>query len=496
MPIEHIYVLMLENRSFDHMLGFSDLEGTDAATGASTRINGLTGSESNTYKNVEYPVTEGADLVMPADPSHEFPAVVQQLCGPDVQYHGGAYPPIDNSGFAASYVASGGQDPGEIMKGYASGQLPVLNALAREFVVCDNWHASLPGPAWPNRMFVHAASSGGLEHSPTAAEIAQWEGFSGFPLPKGTVFDRLNAKGIRRRIYGGDDFPMVAALKGIHLSDIRHYSLFAGDLHAPSYADRYIFIEPSYDVLNKYRNGDSQHPLGDVTHGELLIKQTYEAIRNSPVWSSSLLIVTWDEHGGFYDHVRPGPATPPADGAPATFNQSGFLFDRYGPRVPALIVSPLIPANLVDHRLYDHASIPATLASVLGFATLTARDANALRLDALCTLPAARGDAPETLPAPAESLIAPALTAPTADLSTATVAAPNETVNEGNLPAVVHSAMQQDMALSPPEARPAIVARVGGLQTRADAFAYLAEVQKKIRPIRAHAGGRRTASGR
>ncbi len=201
------------------------------------------------------------------------------------------------------------------MKCYTPAQLPVLNALAREFAVCDNWYASMPGPTWPNRMFVHAGSSGGLDHSPTVGEIAEWEGISGFPLPNGTIFDRLNSASIRRRLYGGDDFPMVAALKSIHLSDIRHYSLFAEDLQQTGYADRYIFIEPSYDVLNKYRNGASQHPLGDVTRGEALIKQTYEAIRNSPVWNSSLLIVTWDEHGGFYDHVLPGAAPAPADGA-------------------------------------------------------------------------------------------------------------------------------------------------------------------------------------
>jgi phospholipase C len=280
---------------------------------------------------------------------------------------------------------------------------------------------------------------------------------------------------------------MAAALKGIHLSDIRHYSLFANDLQQPGYADRYIFIEPSYDVLNKYRNGTSQHPLGDVTRGEALIKQTYEAIRNSAVWNNSLLIITWDEHGGFYDHVLPGVAPVPADGAPATYNQNGFTFDLYGPRVPAIVVSPLIPRNQVDHRLYDHASIPATLESLFGIAPLTNRDGNARPLNALCTLPTARTDTPATLPNPATG--GPAVATASADLATDTVAAPTDTVNDGNLPAVVHSAMQQDMALSPPEARPAIIARVRGLQTRADALEYMMEVQRKIRPVRPHATG-------
>jgi phospholipase C len=478
---------MLENRAFDHMLGFSAIAGADAVTGLPTTINGLTGSESNTFNGTSYFVRPGADRVMPIDPAHEFPDIVQQLCGEGVVFpHGGPYPPRHNTGFVASYVHGGGADPVEIMKCYSPVQLPVLSALAREFVVCDNWHAPLPGPTWPNRMFVHAASSGGLDHSPSVAEIAAWEAISGFPLPNGTIFDRLNAAGIRRRLYGGDDFPMVAALKGIHLDDIRHYSQFAADLQQPGYADRYIFIEPFYDVLNKYRNGNSQHPLGDVAHGEALIKQTYEAIRNSPVWETSLFILAWDEHGGFYDHVPPLAAPPPADGAPSRFNQNGFGFDVYGPRVPAIVISPLIPKNLVDHRLYDHASIPATLESLFGVAPLTARDRAALPLNALCTLSAAR-DTPSTLPDPASGP-APAAAAP--DLTTAQVAAPAETVNEGNLPAVVHSAMQQDIKLSPPEARPAIIARVANMQTRADALQYMAEVQKKIRPIRPHSPAR------
>lgn len=235
MAIEHVFVLMLENRSFDHMLGFSKIAGTDAATGEPTAIDGLSGTESNSWNGSEYVVTEGADLTMPADPSHEFTFVVEQLRGAGATYpRGGPYPPVNNSGFVASYMGSGGQNPAEILKCYAPSQLPVLTALASEFAVCDQWHASLPGPTWPNRMFVHAASSGGLDHSPTTLQIVDWETLDGFPLPHGTIFDRLQAKGITRRLYAGDDFPMVAALRGIHLDDIRHYSLFASDLQQAS----------------------------------------------------------------------------------------------------------------------------------------------------------------------------------------------------------------------------------------------------------------------
>src|SRR4029077_19370433 len=102
---------------------------------------------------------------------------------------------------------------------------------------------------------------------------------------------------------------------------------FAQDLQAAQYPYNYVFIEPSYDVLNEYKRGSSQHPRGDVTRGEALIKQTYEAIRNSPHWTSSVLIVTWDEHGGFFDHQPPPIAVPPGDtGQHSTHNKSGFTF--------------------------------------------------------------------------------------------------------------------------------------------------------------------------
>lgn len=484
--IEHVFVLMLENRSFDHLLGFSGISGTDAVTGAPTAIYGLAGTESNSYDGQTYTASAGADYRMPTDPGHEFLNVLHQLCGPNATYpSGGPYPPIDDSGFVASYVAGGGNEPAAIMKCYRPEQLPVLSALAHEFVICDNWHASMPGPTWPNRMFVHAASSGSLDHSPTIEEILAWETVDGFPFKNGTIFDALNKKGITRRLYGGDDFPMVAALKGIHVDDIRHYSPFAGDLAQATYPYRYIFIEPSYDVLNEYKNGTSEHPLADVTHGEALIKATYEAIRQSALWPKSLFIITWDEHGGFFDHGTPPEAPAPGDTAPASkYNQYGFTFERYGPRVPAIVISPLIPKNLIDHRLYDHASITATIEALFGLEPLTARDAAASRLDSLITLNVARTDCPEALPQPADSGAAPpSLQSPAAPITEVTVARPDDTVNGGNLPAIVHAAMQQDLALAPDQ-RQAIANRVASIKTRADAQRYLAEVQEKIRPLR------------
>jgi outer membrane assembly lipoprotein YfiO len=165
------------------------------------------------------------------------------------------------------------------MKCYSPGQLPVLNALAREFAVLDRWFSSLPGPTWPNRFFAHAASSGGLDHSPSSGEIALWEVLAGFRFEKGTLFDSLNALGNDHawRIYSAGGFPCVAGLKGITNLEIHDFDDFVGDVGADDYPVLYTFIEPDYgDILaNTYRGGSSQHPLDDVTHGEAFIKSVY-----------------------------------------------------------------------------------------------------------------------------------------------------------------------------------------------------------------------------
>jgi phospholipase C len=331
-------------------------------------------------------------------------------------------------------------------------------------------------------MFVHAASSNGLDHSPTTAEVALWEVTSAFSFPNGTLFDRLNAAGIQRRLYAGDNFPMMAALKGIGLADIRQYQHFAADLQQP-FPYSYVFSEPSYDLLNDYRGSTSEHPLADVRLGEGLIKQTYEAIRNSPLWNSSLLILVWDEHGGFYDHAASPAATAPGDSSPSTgHNKYGFTFEQYGPRVPALAISPWIPKNRIDHRLYDHASVPATVEKLFGLNPMTARDQAANTLLSLLSLDAARTDTPTALPSPGIPATAPRVqlaTPPGTVQSQSTTSRPHESINDGNLPVVIQSAMRQDMQLSPTADRNAIIARVAALKTRADAAAYLAEVAAK-----------------
>ena len=409
--ISNVFVLMLENHSFDNLLGFSGITGTDAVTGAQTSIDGLTGDESNNYNGTPYKANAGAPWSMPADPGHEFPDTLLQLTGSNQAYNPTAgYSTINNSGFVQDYAGSSpGGKPQDIMNCFSPDQLPVLITLAKEFAVCDRWFSSLPGPTCPNRFFVHAGSSGGLDHSPDTAQILAWETVNGMDFKNGTIFDQLRIKyddGFRiyhdNKGFATDIFPNVAQLKGINSSLCHSLSNFATDVKDPAYDTIYTFIEPSYGnvVCNTYKGGSSMHPMDDATHGEALIKEVYEAIRNSPHWPKSLLIVIWDEHGGFYDHVAPPVAVAPGDPTlHGSMNRFGFDFKQYGVRVPAVIVSPLIPKGTIDHRLYDHTSVLATLHSLFLTEPLTERDKNANSLeDLILKLEKPRTDTPASMP--------------------------------------------------------------------------------------------------
>lgn len=503
--VQNVFVLVLENRSFDHLLGFSAITGTDAVSGNHRSIDGLQGTETNIYQGKSYPVTHPADYAMPTDPGHEFSDVLVQLAGENALYpQGGPYPRIDNSGFVASYALSASRkhlrvDPAEVMKCYEPSQVPVLTALAGEFVVCDRWFSAMPGPSWPNRFFLHGASSGDLDDSPSLEQLSEWELRHGFALPNGTIFDRLHAASVPWRIYAGDNFPPVRALAGIKDSDLRPYADFAADLTGDSYPAAYTFIEPDYGhVTADYRCGTSQHPVDDITRGERLIKCTYEAIRQSPVWETSLLVITWDEHGGLYDHVAPPAAMPPGDTPLRHHNKHGFAFDRYGPRVPAVVISPLIPANLIDGRLYGHTSILATVGRLFGLPALTARDSAANDLSTLVTLSRPRTDIPATLPEPAASGVTgcPAVPPcdPVARLSNgpkgAALAPPRERPAashpaapievDANLAGFVHIALRRDLSITPPSGHQQRIARAKSVLTKADARDYLQEVERRL----------------
>ena len=482
--IDHVFVLMLENRSFDHMLGYSGIKGQDP-NGLPTEINGLLDqgqTYSNTHDGKTYPVTEGVSGT-PYDPGHNFLDVVCQLCGKDTTYsHGDPYPDTNNSGFVDDFAQdNSGADPAYIMECQSPSQLPHLIELAQVFAVCDKWCSSLPGPTWPNRFFLHAASSGGLDDAPTTKQIKTWLLLKGFAFENGTIFDSLNKYKHKFRIFSGGMLPPVYGLKGINLTvPIYGPEDFIGQVQSGSYTHRYTFMEPCYGHWNSdYTVGTSQHPLDGLEGGEGLIKLFYEVIRNSTLWYRSLIIVTYDEHGGFYDHVQPCKAVPPGDKSlQEGVSFHGFRFDAYGARVPAVVVSPFIPSNTIDHRLYDHSSVSATLGALLGMPPLTERDAHAKNLLPLLSLRRPRSDTPMLLgPAEPFNPFCPFAAPGEAYLD----ATPLDSLRlDDNFIGFLHVAAKADLDLSPEAEHPVIIERVNNLETRGQATKYMDEVQEKV----------------
>jgi len=403
MAIEHVFVLMLENRSFDHLFGFSGIRGTDAVTGAATSIEAPDPAVDINRDNAgkAYPVSQGADFSLKGvdvDPGHEFGDVAVQIAGP-------------NLGFVRSYAAQPQvAEPGRVMGCFGPAEMPVLNQLAAEFAVCDHWFSSLPGPTWPNRFFLMAATSGGLTKSPDTEDIIKATALEGYSFEHGNIWDALDKEGIPWCIVEGDKFPVSFALKGMDANALKGRFVDMGDFAAkignPAFNEKFIFIEPQYgthkfDVTGPgdFSGGNSMHPLDDVRRGEQLVKQVYETIRNVPaVWENSVLLITFDEHGGFYDHVETVDVTPPGDDVRnAAPGQEPFDFSRSGLRVPAIIVSPLIPKNLIDHTGYDHTSALATMEKFFALGALTNRDGAAKDFGHLFTLEQPRADTPLTL---------------------------------------------------------------------------------------------------
>ena len=511
-PITNVFVVMLENHSFDNMFAMSGIPGIIAATT----------SDSNSYDGVTYNVADGAPVAMPTDPGHEFLDVVEQLAGEGAEYpSGGPYPAINNSGFAANYATSTtegpappSQDIGDIMACFGTqNQLSVFYQLATQFAVCDQWFSAMPGPTWPNRFFVHGASSSGLDHSPSTAQMGEWE-VDGFEYPNGSIFQALGNASINYRFYNdfntslgssyglslfSDDpqngsiaggVPQASSLQGVSVLDFNSLSHFATDLQGP-YPYTYTFIEPHYgDVTSgSYEGGSSQHPMDDVYGGQNLVQTVYEAIRNSPYWENSLLIITFDEHGGFYDSVAPGQATAPGDNPDYGYNEYGFNFEQYGVRVPAIIVSPRVAAGTVDHTVYDHSSVLATLESLYGVHALTQRDAAASNVTHLLGQAAPRADCPTKLSHPMRRLKAARRPLPPEELAAIDQ---QPLPGSGNLPGVLSILLKTEIELSSrsPAAIAGLIAKVRGIKTRGEARAYIASVMDKVRVARAAAGRR------
>jgi phospholipase C len=436
MDIRHVVVLMLENRSFDCMLGMLYPNSED--------FDGLIGIESNTWhkpdgSQQQIPVWKDPELtaqtvcIPDPDPGELFTDIQMQIRGLTEGGLPNAGEPT-MGGFVDNYMrqppTTPAPDPYSVMHYFTPDQVPVISELARSFGVSDRWHASAPCQTWPNRFFAHTGTANGyVNNNPTH-----------FPYRMDTVFDRLTAARQSWRIYF-HDIPQTVTLARLWdnvLTQFRNFeSDFARDA-ASGNLPAYSFIEPRY-FPDKLRNKvpNDEHPPHNIAHGEALIAAVYNAVRGGPGWKHTLLVITYDEHGGCYDHVAPPPATPPGGQTP-----DGFQFDYFGVRVPAVIVSPYVrpgsiirPAGLTP---FDHTSIIATLRKLFGLAPLTPRDAAAPDLlGSLDAQPDNDGPASITAPAipPAPVQVARAAAKPPNDLqkslSTAAVQLPTAGADVG-----------------------------------------------------------------
>jgi len=352
-PIKHIVVLMMENHSFDQLLGcmrqiYPTLEGVD---------------EKNLHSNPDYPdgkksITQIATELMAIslDPPHEHVNVMRQIA--------------DNcGGFVSDFVqcySQCGETRQQIMSYYKLGSLPVLHELAKNFMICDHWFSSLPGPTWPNRFFVHTGTSKGHVKMPSGMYVK-----NEYLYDQNTIYDELCEKGISWSIYhhGMPHTLLLARLwdKPNHFH--RMDNLFADATGSEEKFPQYVFIEPSYGGTDE----NDQHPPTDLRKGEYLIAQVYNALRqNDALWKTTLFVLLYDEHGGFYDHVYPSKATPP------DHNTAEYAFDQYGVRVPAILISPWVEKGF-NAGIYDHTSLLKYLISKWSLRpdTLGSRVANA-----------------------------------------------------------------------------------------------------------------------
>jgi phospholipase C len=347
--LKHIVVLMMENRSFDHMLG------------SVPGIGGIDDAEA--YSNAD---TTGA-LVQPQalaefqsqlqpDPDHHFPAVDLQIFGGDPNRR------ANMQGFVKSYYnqQQNVAHSHEILYYFKQSDLPVLTTLATEFAVFNRWFASIPGPTICNRAFAHYGTSFGRVDM-NLLYINE---------PFKSIYDRLvGTPPHTSKLYYYDTASSTMEITNLlqHQPEVfGTFDQFQKDCETGNLPD-YSFVEPNYsdhDSDTGEEVANDQHPDHNVQAGEAFIALVYNAIKgNAALWASTALLIVYDEHGGIFDHVIPPLCTP--DQFTATANDTGtgqpFAFDRLGVRVPAILVSPWIPKGTIVSRVFDHASIPATV---------------------------------------------------------------------------------------------------------------------------------------
>jgi len=480
--IEHVVVLMMENRSLDNLLGWIYQPGETPVPKQflpdkpPTSFNGLQTNFSNSDPSVNggQPVhvtngtTEwyegGTTIVSPwfvpsPDPGEEFDHVTTQISG-------------DMGGFLTDYVT---QQPGlpaeQIMQAYSVAQLPVITTLATSFAVSDAWFASVPTQTWPNRGFVQTGSSDGNINN------------NYLPWDINTIFDLCDGNGLSWMVYNDGLLPSLTKVMFLgkyigndtNFADIAAFQAACAQPADASPDDKlpaFTFVEPNFGVIG---NDESYHPPHDVRAGEIFLSTIYSALQQCAYRDAILFLVLFDEHGGTYDHVEPpSPAAPPYPGAVS--KEENFGFDRFGVRTPAIVVSSWVTPQTVFRTNtavpLDHTSVLATLRDWQG---LGAAFATTLPSPRIAAAPPLAFVLTESAPLPWPTMPPPSVTL--ADIAEPADGEPLNSVQQSVL--IGASAIAAGRPLTEAET----VAALARLQTHGDGRAFLTALQPHL-PMR------------
>jgi len=411
--IEHIVVVMMENRSFDNLLGWLyDAQNPPQLNIPAQNPPTFEGLAGNTYYNVfnntsvpvihpptAWPPANNPNVVPTPDPHEEFEYVTNQIFGTKTP---GPNDLPNMSGFLQDYstVPGVGNTADQIMQTYGPKDANVINDLARNFAVCDHWFASVPSQTWPNRAFFHTGSSDGHIDN---------DDYELYDIL--TIFNVLETHGKTWGVFHDTTFIPSLTLSQFlgQLGDLdgnfHKYSEFrkrcqATDTPTAHKLPAYSFIEPRFMPelgLFEIDYPSDYHPPHNICRGEQFLADVYQSVASSPYRDKILLVITFDEHGGCYDHVAP----PSGAVAPEPWPKSRdgkFNFDRYGVRVPTILISSYIQPGTVfraapGEQPYDHTSMLATLRDWLSLANdpkkpflPSPRITNAPTLDRVLTL--------------------------------------------------------------------------------------------------------------
>ncbi len=376
--IKHLVLVMMENRSFDHLFGFLQ--------SPTYPINGLSGNESNPVPDgTTAKVSKGAQNAGDfwPDPGHDLLDVNEQIFS-----NRNGTGTANMSGFVSNYAAHTGNNlkkARKIMKCFDPATIPVLTTLAKEYAICDQWYSSVPGPTLPNRAYVHYGTSmGRVDMSPL------WGGnFKSIFELLDTQTPRITTKVYYQDSTSAQTIDYLRKNQGRFFGTFKNFTDACKNNTLPTYS----VVEPKFNNDDDFAAND-QHPDHDMAEGERFISDVYNAIRkNKATWESTLLVIVYDEHGGLYDHVVP-PATVNPDGKNS--NLPFFDFKRLGVRVPAVLVSPYIKRGTIISNVFDHTSVIATARKLFtkGYPAnaLTERDRLANTFEVCLTLTTPRTD--------------------------------------------------------------------------------------------------------